>query len=208
MAIGLELSGWQTAALIRFNELLQRWNSVYNLTSVRDLDAALAAHVIDCLAAVPSLRRHLRDVNSPALVDVGSGGGLPGVVFAITNPAIRLVCVDAVRKKTAFVTQVAAELQLENLMSVHGRVEALVGSFDLITSRAFSSLTDFVRLTAHLRRPTGLWMAMKGKEPREEIAELPSSFSVFHVEHIEVPGLVGDRCLAWIRPSSQSPESP
>ena len=205
--MGLELPADQVEALIRFNELLQRWNAVYNLTSVRDLDTALTAHVLDCLAAVPPLRRQLRDVDRPAVVDVGSGGGLPGVVFAITNPSIRIVCVDAVGKKTAFVTQVAAELRLGNLTSVHRRVEALTGSFNLIVSRAFSSLTAFVQLTEHLRMPTGLWMAMKGKEPSQEIAELPRSFSVFHVEHLQVAELVGDRCLVWIGPSPQPLES-
>ena len=201
---GLELPPDQVEALTRFNELLQRWNAVYNLTSVRDLDAALTTHVLDCLAAVPPLRRQLVDVEGPAVLDVGSGGGLPGVVFAITNPAIRVVCVDAVGKKAAFVTQAAADLQLRNLTSVHRRVEALAGSFDLIVSRAFASLAELVRLTDHLLSSSGLWMAMKGKEPSREIAELPNTVSVFHVEHLRVPGLVGDRCLVWIRPPHQS----
>jgi 16S rRNA (guanine527-N7)-methyltransferase len=148
----------------------------------------------------------LRQVDGPAAVDVGSGGGLPGVVLAVTNPSMRVVCVDAVSKKAAFVTQAAAELKLRNLTAVHQRVEVLTGSFDLITSRAFSSLRDFVAMTKHLRKPTGVWMAMKGKDPDCEVAELPGEVSVFHVEHLQVPGLVGDRCLVWMGPSPKSLE--
>ena len=115
----MDLPPDQVDALLRFNDLLQRWNTVYNLTAVRDSTSALSLHVIDCLAAVPSLRRQLALLKGRCLVDVGSGGGLPGVIFAITDRSMRVTCVDSVGKKAAFVTQVAGELGLPNLTSVH-----------------------------------------------------------------------------------------
>lgn len=200
--VGVELTADQTAALIRFNELLQRWNAVYNLTAVRDPKDMLTLHTLDCLAAVAPLRRVLLERRGTVL-DVGSGGGLPGVVFAITNPEVQVTCIDAVGKKVAFITQAGAELKLSNLTAVHKRVETFKGWFDVITSRAFSSLKDFVDRTAHLRSPAGVWMAMKGKEPHAELAKLPGEL-VFHVEHLNMQGLAGERCLVWMRPSTNS----
>ena len=153
--LGLEIPADQIGALLRFNELLQRWNSVYNLTAVRDATASLTVHVIDCLAAVPALRREMARSSGQSILDVGSGGGLPGVVLAITNPTMNVTCVDTVRKKAAFVTQVISELHLPNMSSAHRRVEDLAGSFELIASRAFSSLNDFVRIRAIFGRGTG-----------------------------------------------------
>jgi 16S rRNA (guanine527-N7)-methyltransferase len=150
------------------------------------------------MAAVPRLRRYLGD--RPArLLDLGSGGGLPGVVLAALCPGVDVTCVDAVGKKAAFVRQVAAELQLVNLHAVHARVEAMDGQFDLVTSRAFATLADFCRLTAERLAPAGVWMAMKGKVPQDEINQLPADFAVFHVEQLSVPGLNAERCIVWIR---------
>ncbi len=207
--LGLDLLPDQIDALLRFNDLLQRWNAVYNLTAVRESTSSLSLHVIDCLAAVPSLRRQMALLEGRSLVDVGSGGGLPGVIFAITDRLMQVTCVDSVGKKAAFVTQVAGELGLQNLTSVHRRAEALSGSFSVIASRAFSSLHDFAHITGHLRSPEGVWMAMKGKVPGDEIADLGQEISVFHVEHLAVPGLSADRCLVWMQPSAATnqPES-
>ena len=207
--LGMDLPPDQIDALLRFNDLLQRWNTVYNLTAVRDSTSALSLHVIDCLAAVPSLRRQMALLKGRCLVDVGSGGGLPGVIFAITDRSMRVTCVDSVGKKAAFVTQVAGELGLPNLTSVHRRVEELNGPFSVIASRAFSSLQNFARVTGHLLSPEGVWMAMKGKVPSEEIADLGRKISVFHVEHLTVPGSSADRCLVWMQPSAATnqPES-
>ena len=205
--LGLDLTPHQIDALLRFNDLLQRWNAVYNLTAVRDSTAALSLHVIDCLAAVPAVRRQMALSEGRSLVDVGSGGGLPGVIFAIADPSMRVTCVDAVGKKAAFVTQVAGELGLQNLTSVHRRAEELNGQFSVIASRAFSSLNDFARITRHLRSPSGVWMAMKGKIPGDEIAGLSDDYRMFHVEHLNVPGLSADRCLVWMQPSAATNQS-
>jgi 16S rRNA (guanine527-N7)-methyltransferase len=135
------------------------------------------------------------------LLDVGSGGGLPGVVIATLLPGWDVTCVDAVAKKTAFIRQVAGALSLPNLHAVHGRVEQLgVAPFDLITSRAFASLADFTALTRRHLAPCGAWMAMKGRAPDDEIAALPPDVGVFHVEPLQVPGLGAQRCLIWMQP--------
>ena len=190
----------QCDALLRFVALLQRWNATYNLTAVREPAQMLTRHIADCLAAVPALRRHLAGANGRRLLDVGSGGGLPGVVFAILHPELAVTCVDTVGKKAAFVRQVAVELGLRNLASEHARVEKLKAPpFDLIASRAFASLADFASLTRPLLAPTGVWLAMKGKRPDDEIAALSDSIAVFHVEPINVPGMDAERCLVWMR---------
>jgi len=134
------------------------------------------------------------------LLDVGSGAGLPGVVIAICHPEITVSCVDAVAKKAAFVQQVAVALQLPNLHSIHARVENLDDHYNVISSRAFASLTDFTSVSAQALAPGGVWMAMKGKHPADEIAALPASVTVFHVEPLAVPGLAAERCIVWMRP--------
>lgn len=133
------------------------------------------------------------------LLDVGSGGGLPGVLLAIARPDVQVCCVDTVGKKAAFVRQVAAELRLSNLRAEHARVEDLHTQHDIITSRAFASLADFIALTRERLAPAGVWMAMKGKSPDDERAALPPDIDVFHVEQIQVPGLDAERCLVWMR---------
>lgn len=190
----------QIDALLAYLSLLQRWNATYNLTAVREPAQMLTQHVADCLAVMTPLRREL-GVCPSALLDVGSGGGLPGVVVAILNPAIQVTCVDAVGKKAAFIRQVAAELGLRNLRAEHSRVEQMTsGPFKLVISRAFASLSDFVRMTRARLAPDGVWMAMKGKLPADELSQLPDSVDVFHVEPIAVPGLDAERCLVWMRP--------
>ena len=195
-ALGLEASPAQVDALARYLALLQRWNATYNLTAVRDPAQMLTQHLADCLAVVAPLRAR---VPAGRVLDVGSGGGLPGVVLAVMGWDVS--CVDTVGKKAAFVRQVAAELRLANLHGVHARVEQLKAPpFDVVTSRAFASLADFVGLTrAHLK-PGACWMAMKGKVPDDEIAALPPDVDVFRVEPLAVPGLDAQRCLVWMRP--------
>jgi 16S rRNA (guanine527-N7)-methyltransferase len=193
----------QQARLDAYLALLQRWNSTYNLTAVRDPAAMRVQHLADCLAVVEPLKRQL---SAGRILDVGSGGGLPGVVLAVLNPHWQVSCVDPVGKKAAFIRQVAAELALPNLAAEHGRVEALkLPAFDLITARAFSSLRDLVRLSANVLKPDGCWMAMKGQRPDDEIAELPPDIDVFHVEPLAVPGLDAARCLVWMRHCMQYP---
>ena len=192
------------ARLMAYLALLQRWNRVYNLTALRDPDEMLSHHLLDCLAVLPALRRHAKSLTNPALhiLDVGSGGGLPGVVLSAVQPGWQVSCVDTVGKKAAFIRQVAADLRLPNLRGLHGRVEALRqadGQYDVITSRAFASLADFTALSAGVLAPQGVWLAMKGKPPADEQAALPAGVQVFHVEQLHVPGLDAQRCLVWLR---------
>jgi 16S rRNA (guanine527-N7)-methyltransferase len=196
----LELSDDAAQRLLAFVDLLRRWNGTYNLTAVRDPDEMLVQHLFDCLAVVAPLSRQLR--KRPArLLDVGSGGGLPGVVLAALMPELDVTCVDTVGKKAAFIRQAGVELGLRNLRAEHNRVETLRAEpFDVVSSRAFASLTDFVRLTHRHLGESGVWMAMKGKRPDDEIAALPADVHVFHVEPLNVPEMDAERCLVWLRP--------
>ncbi len=199
--LGCTLSDAQGRTLLRYLDLLVRWNAVYNLTAVRDPAQILTHHLLDCLAVVAPLRRHMRE-RPVRLLDVGSGAGLPGIVLAVVIGALDVVCIDAVAKKAGFMRQAAGELQLLNLEVRQGRVETLADSFDVIVSRAFSSLADLVRVTRHCLAPDGVWVAMKAKVRPEEIAGLPPSARMFHVEPLSVPGLGAERCLVWIRSQS------
>lgn len=196
-ALALEPGDTQLDALLDFLDQLERWNATYNLTAVRDRREMLTQHLADCLAVVAPLARHAA---GGRLLDVGSGGGLPGVVIAVMLPGWDVTCVDAVGKKAAFVRHVAGALGLANLHAQHARVEALRGdAFDVVSARAFATLADLVRLTARHLRPGGVWLAMKGQEPADEIAALPPDVGVFHVEPLAVPGLDARRCLVWMR---------
>ncbi|MGP1630667.1 MAG: 16S rRNA (guanine(527)-N(7))-methyltransferase RsmG, partial [Giesbergeria sp.] len=184
-ALGLNLTEIQIGQLLNFLTLLQKWNRVYNLTAVREPGEMLTHHLLDSLAAVPALERQLAAqgaVASARLLDVGSGGGLPGVVFAICLPQLQVHCVDTVAKKAAFIQQVAATLRLAQLHGVHARVESLPGPFDIVSSRAFASLHDFTQWSRAALAPHGVWLAMKGKLPQEEMVQLPPDVQVFHVE--------------------------
>ena len=202
-ALELKLSDTQIDQLLAYLALISKWNKVYNLTSVRDPQAMLTQHLVDSLSLLPPLRRHTQGA-AIRLMDVGSGGGLPGVVIAICEPNINVTCVDAVAKKTSFIIQVAAELGLKNLRGEHSRVQQLkVAPFDVITSRAFASLLDFTTLTRQHLKPGAIWLAMKGQHPADELAALQNSakdLDMFHVEQLLVPGLDAQRCLIWIRP--------
>lgn len=199
--MGLSLPDGGAERLAAFGNLLQRWNATYNLTALRGASQVLTHHLADCLAIVTPLRREVGDRRVQVL-DVGSGGGLPGVVLAILFPEWQITCIDTVAKKVAFIRQVAAELALPNLLAVHHRVERFSGAFDVITSRAFATLSDFSAWTLHLLAPQGVWLAMKGRVPEEEIAALPEGVKVFHVEHLQVPGVNAERCLVWLKPVS------
>lgn len=210
--LGLELTAHQQAQLLAYLDLVAKWNKVYNLTAVRDPDEMLVQHLFDSLSAIPPLRRHTggRPVR---LLDVGSGAGLPGVVIAIACPEVRVDCVDTVGKKAAFIQQAAAQLQLANLGGLHDRVENLTGPYDIVCSRAFASLPDFVAWSSGALAEQGAWLAMKGKLPEAEIAALPESAEVFHVEQLQVPELAAERCIVWMRKrlreeSATGPASP
>lgn len=196
--LGLNPTEGQLDQLLAYVDLLARWNKVYNLTAVREPAEMLTHHLLDSLAVIGPLRRQTVG-RSTRLLDVGSGGGLPGVVIAICCPEIEVSCVDAVAKKTAFIQQVAGTLGLPGLRSVHARVENLVERFDVVTSRAFATLADFTTWSVGALAEDGVWMAMKGRTPQEEIDALPATVEVFHVEQLTVPGLDAERCLVWMR---------
>ncbi|MFD1712492.1 16S rRNA (guanine(527)-N(7))-methyltransferase RsmG [Ottowia sp. GY511] len=198
-ALGVALTAGQRTQLLDYLALLAKWNKVYNLTAVRDPQEMLTHHLLDSLAVIAPLRQQ-RGEGAFKLLDVGSGGGLPGVVIAICCPTAQVTCVDAVAKKAAFVQQVAVSLGLRNLTGLHARVESVRQAFDVVASRAFASLVDFTTWSVGALAPQGVWVAMKGKHPDDEIAALPPTVEVFHVEQLRVPGLDAERCLLWLRP--------
>jgi len=201
-ALALDLSSAQRQALLDYLALLQKWNQVYNLTAVRDPQAMLSHHLLDCLAVVAPLRTQLAKLAATAplrLLDVGSGAGLPGLVLAICLPQLQVDCVDTVAKKASFIQQAALSLGLANLRGLHARVESLTAAYQVVSARAFSSLPDLVAGSDQALLPGGFWMAMKGKTPEEEILALPAQVQVFHVEALQVPGLDAQRCIVWMR---------
>lgn len=204
-ALQLNLSTTQVDQLMAFLDLLQKWNKVYNLTAVRDPQEMMTHHLLDSLAAVPALRRHVQSLGKAACertaqLDVGSGGGLPGVVFAVCCPEVDIHCVDTVAKKAAFLQQAAVALKLTNLRGIHARVESLSGPYDIVSCRAFASLVDFTTWSRAAMAPHAVWLAMKGKHPQDEIDALGAGVQVFHVEPLTVPGLDAERCIVWMKP--------
>lgn len=197
-ALGLSLSAEQQQALLDYMALIQKWNKVYNLTALRDPAEMLTHHLLDSLTAIAPLARHTHG-QPIRVLDVGSGGGLPGVVLAICMPELNVTCVDTVAKKAAFVQQVAVSLKLPNLRGLHARVESLNDPYQVVCSRAFASLPDFVTWSRSALAEGGVWMAMKGRHPQDEIDALPNDVSVFHVEPLIVPGLDVERCMVWMR---------
>jgi 16S rRNA (guanine527-N7)-methyltransferase len=215
--LGLVLTDEQQTQLLAYMDLIGKWTKVYNLTAVRDANEMLTHHLLDSLAVIAPLRRELAklpmsDADAAAeqgvaklaqskfsLLDVGAGAGLPGIVIAITCPEVSVTCVDTVAKKAAFIQQVAATLKLPNLKGLHARVESLTQPYDVVCSRAFASLLDFTTWSKSALASHGVWMAMKGKHPDLELAVLPESVKVFHVEQLQVPGLDAERCIIWMR---------
>ena len=204
-AMQLELSETQIDQLLDYQTMIGKWTKVYNLTSVRDPSEMMTHHLLDSLSVVPALKRYLLAAGldqGSCLLDVGSGAGLPGVVIAISCPTVNVTCVDTVAKKAAFIKQAALALKLPNLTGLHARVESLTQPFDVICSRAFASLVDFTSWSVHALAPQGVWMAMKGKHPGDELLALPENIAMFHVEQLKVLGLEAERCLLWLRPVS------
>lgn len=192
--LGIELSAEAQAKLLAYAAFLEKWNRTYSLTALRDPKLAVSHHLLDSLAILPY-------VAGPNLLDVGSGGGQPGVPLAIARPDLAVMLLDSNSKKAAFLQQAAIELGLKNVQVVTARVEAFEppAGFAAITSRAFAELADFVGLTRHLLAPGGEWLAMKGQRPDAEMNKLPGGVAVTAVHRLDVPGVDGERHLVVIR---------
>ena len=196
--LGLSLSDTQQQQLLTYIYLLQKWNQVYNLTAVKDPEQMLTQHVLDCLAVVRPLKEKAPLAKN--LLDVGAGGGLPSVILAIVCSELKVLAVDAVAKKTAFIQSTAHALGLANLQAQHARVESLSQTFDVVSSRAYASLADFVLSSRACLAPGGWWMAMKGVIPEDEISHLPPDIDLAEIQPLSVPDLDAQRCLIWMRP--------
>lgn len=193
--IALDLSEEQQDKLLAFRDLLLKWNKTYNLTALRDPEQAISHHLLDSLVILPH-------IGPEPLLDVGSGGGLPGIPLAIARPELPVRMVDTVQKKTTFLQQAAIQLGLKNVTVDHARVETLNGQYAQISSRAFAELKLFVDLTRHLLTPGGRWLAMKGVRPDDEIAALPADIIVESVIPLHVPGLDAERHLIILKAGS------
>ena len=193
--LGLNLPEETQAKLLAFRDLLLKWNKTYNLTALRDPAQAISHHLLDSLAILPY-------IGDGALLDVGSGGGLPGIPLAITRPQLPVSMVDTVQKKATFLRQASIELGLKNVAVYHARVEEMSGQYAQISSRAFSELGMFVSLTRHLLAPGGRWLAMKGVRPDDEIRALPEGVVVEQVIQLDVPGLDAERHLIILKAGS------
>jgi 16S rRNA (guanine527-N7)-methyltransferase len=193
----LDLNQQQHEQLLDYLALLFKWNAVYNLTSVRDPMQMMTHHLLDSLAAVSAF------AGARNVLDVGAGGGLPGVVLAISRPDMKVSMIDTVHKKTAFLTQVKAELELANVTVYTKKVQELevAAKFDVITSRAFADLSDFVNWSGHLLAEGGQFIALKGTAPPEEQERLPAAWKVTELRPIQVPQLQAERHLVFIQKS-------
>ena len=197
-ALGLDLPDAQLAQLLEYLALLHKWNAVYNLTAVRDPQQMLTQHLLDCMAALPAFD------GAQHVLDVGSGGGLPGIVIAIwarhAQPQMRVEMIDTVHKKTAFLTQVRAELGLSNVKVNTGRVEqfAPTEKFDVITSRAFAELGDFVSWSGHLLEEGGRMLALKGQAETTQREALPDGWQIVRDLRLQVPGMDAERHVVQI----------
>ena len=193
--LGIDLPAVAQDKLLAFRDLLLKWNKTYNLTALRDPEQAISHHLLDSLAILPH-------VGPEPLLDVGSGGGLPGIPLAIARPDLAVRMVDTVQKKTTFLQQAAIQLGLKNVTVDHARVETLSGQYAQISSRAFAELKLFVELTRHLLPPGGRWLAMKGVRPDDEIAALPADIVVEQIIPLHIAGLDAERHLIILKAGS------
>jgi 16S rRNA (guanine527-N7)-methyltransferase len=187
-ALGLALPAGAVQRLLDYRALLERWNAAYNLTAVRDPAEQVTRHLLDSLAILPY-------VQGDTLADLGTGPGLPGIPLAIAAPGRQVLLVDSNGKKVRFLREAIRALKLEGVQAVQSRVEDVPGQFDCITARAFASLADMLAWGGRLLAPRGVWLAMKGQAPDEELPGVPAGFAVRAVHALAVPGLAARRHL-------------
>jgi len=187
-ALGLSLPSGAVERLLDYQALLERWNAAYNLTAVRDPAEMVTRHLLDSLAILPYVR-------GETLADLGTGPGLPGIPLAIAAPGRQILLVDSNGKKVRFLREAIRALKLDGVRAVQSRVEEVQGQFDCITARAFASLADMLGWGGHLLAPNGIWLAMKGKAPDEELPGVPAAFAVQGIHALAVPGLDAERSL-------------
>ena len=202
--LSLKPTKQQQERLLEYLRQLLKWNKTYNLTAIRDPELALVQHVFDSLAIIKPLNNFIqqREQDKNAVLDVGSGAGLPGVIIATMMPKVIVTCVDTVEKKMAFVRQVSGVLALTNVKAIHQRVELMQDEkFDVVTSRAFATLQDFATLAGERVEKNGILLAMKGKIPHDEIETLEekTEWRVDGIEALKVPQLSAQRCLVWMK---------
>lgn len=190
-ALGLALPSDALERLLDYQALLERWNSAYNLTAIRDPAEMVTRHLLDSLAILPY-------VQGDTLVDLGTGPGLPGIPLAIAAPGRQILLVDSNGKKVRFLREAIRALKLEGVRAVQSRVEDVQGQFDCVTARAFASLADMLGWGGHLLAPHGVWLAMKGKAPDEELPGVPAGFAVRGIHALAVPGLAAERSLVLL----------
>ncbi|HXE38489.1 MAG TPA: 16S rRNA (guanine(527)-N(7))-methyltransferase RsmG [Azonexus sp.] len=193
--LGIALPEAAQHQLLAFRDLLLKWNKTYNLTALRDPEQAISHHLLDSLAILPH-------IGTGPLLDVGSGGGLPGIPLAIARPELSVTMVDTVQKKATFLQQAAIELGLKNAVARHARVEEMQGQYAQISSRAFAEIGLFISLTRHLLAPGGRWLAMKGVRPDDELQALPADIAVETIIPLAVPGLDAERHLIILKAGS------
>jgi 16S rRNA (guanine527-N7)-methyltransferase len=201
-ALGLALPADLPEKLLIYRDLLLKWNRTYNLTAIKNPQEATTAHLLDSLVIIPWV--HAPDAAAASVLDVGSGGGLPGIPLAMARPDLSVTLVDAAQKKTVFLRQAVIELALRNVAVHHARVERLTGTYAIIVSRAFAELKDFVTRTRHLLAPGGRWLAMKGQRPTAELAALPAGIVAEAVQSLAVPGLAAERHLVVLRQENEN----
>ena len=187
-ALGLALSADAVERLLDYQALLERWNAAYNLTAIRDPAEMVTRHLLDSLAILPF-------VQGQTLADLGTGPGLPGIPLAIAAPGRQILLVDSNGKKVRFLREAIRALKLDGVRALQSRVEDVEGQYDCVTARAFASLADMLAWGGHLLAPGGVWLAMKGKTPEEELAGVPPGFAVRGVHALAVPGLEAERSV-------------
>ncbi len=190
-ALGLEIDAATQGRLLTYVALLEKWNRTYNLTAIREPERMVSHHLLDSLAVLP----YFPEAAVLRIVDIGSGGGLPGIPIALARPAWSVVLVDSSQKKAAFLRQARAELHLSNVEVVATRVEDYQppSPFDVAVSRAYADLDRFAGDAGRITKPTGRWLAMKGTYPADELARLPEGVRAVAARRLDVPGLGAER---------------